>query len=369
MSSINEFLTNKNLQLIWEVIKDYDVISDNKSILEHINIFIQQNVHKFYEIEKLNVNNLKEINKKFIIYIIKYINNYLLTINNNNNNNINTNNNNNSFQPKEKGQLITFEEIQNERKSNFEKQLLEKQKDFSEALKKNIPETPIFSDKLDGPLSETEKLVEKMKQQRFLEEETFKNTSSNTKTSTSSNENNNWLSSKETSIKKEKNINIQPQVSNIYSNNNYLNSNMPIKYIKIENEIINNGIEKNNIIDLDSSNSNDNYNIFQKKHITWNDENITINIKENNEEKIDLISSDNNIFSKLKKINTTQIKENNSELELELLENSYPLDMNISSEVKTIKDEMKIIHTKMNELDATMNNVLTFLKSKNISLV
>ena len=29
---------------------------------------------------------------------------------------------------------------------------------------------------------------------------------------------------------------------------------------------------------------------------------------------------------------------------------------------------MKTIHTKINELDQTMNNVLTYLKSKNISL-
>lgn len=240
MSSTNDFLTNNNYQLIWEVVKEYELVSNNQRIMEQVNLFIQQKMPEFYQVERKNINSLKEMNKKFIIYTINYINNYFSSQKNeDSNSNVNVKS---QSQSQVKAQLITFEEIQKERQSNFEKQLFEKQKDFSESIKINIPPTPNFSDNLDQPLSETEKLVEKMKQQRFLEEETFKNTTLNMNSSENTNQQNNWLKSEETSIKKEKNNN------NTNANNNANNSNVQlnasIKYIKIENDILSYGIEK-----------------------------------------------------------------------------------------------------------------------------
>jgi hypothetical protein len=348
MSSINDFLTNNNFQLICEVVKEYELVSNNQRIMEQLNLFIQQKMPEFYEVEKKNLHSLKEMNKKFIIYTINYINNYFSSQEYEDpKSNVNVKS---QHQSQVKAQLITFEEIQKERQSNFEKQLLEKQKDFSESIKINIPPTPNFSDNLDQPLSETEKLVEKMKQQRFLEEETFKNTTLNMNSSENSNEKKNWLKSQETSIKKEKNVNNTNTNNNAnnYTNNSNVQLNPPIKYIKIENDILSYGIEKKDIINLDSN--NEFYN-GEKKHITWKDDNITININE-----------ENNIFSKLKKVNSTPIKKVS-----EILENNESSNL-IDEEVKILKDEMKTIHTKINELDQTMNNVLTYLKSKNISL-
>jgi len=358
MSSINDFLTNNNFQLIWEVVKEYELVSNNQRIMEEMNLFIQQKMPKFYEVEKKNLHGLKEMNKKFIIYTINYINIYYFSSQQyeDRKSNINIKP---TPQSQVKAKLITFEEIQKERQSNFEKQLLEKQKDFSESIKLNIPPTPNFSDNLDQPLTETEKLVEKMKQQRFLEEETFKNTTLNMISSENINEKK-WLKPEETSIKKEKNSNINANNNN-NSNNSRVQLNAPIKYIKIENDILSYGIENEDIINLDSNSIinnefyNDEFNINsnnnEKKHITWQDDNITININE-----------ENNIFSKLKKVNPTPIKKVDK-----LAENNETNNV-LEEEVKIIKDEMKIIHTKMNELDQTMNNVLTYLKSKNISL-
>ena len=352
--SINDFITNKNIELIWEVINDYDLLITNQDIANDTILFIQKNIHNFYESEKVNTNNLKEMNKKFIIYIINYINNYFSSINNLSN----TTTYKKSFHPKENAEnnysdsdnyttnnkeLVTLEEIQKDRKNLFEKQLLEKQKDFSDTIKLNIPSTPNFSDKVDEPLSEIDELITTLKQHRNLEEETFKNTSLN---ETILNENNNWLKSKETSIKKEK-IN-----NNIISVNERENNN--IKYIKIEKDVENNiNIESKDIIDLDTNNNsltyNNNYITPQKKHISWNDDNNminNINIDDNQINNIDNNSQTNNIFSKLKKI-----------------------ELDIPLEITNIKDEIKTICTKVEELNKTMSNILTFIKSKNISLV
>lgn len=343
--SINDFITNKNIELIWEVINDYDLLIKNQDMTNNTILFIQKNIYNFYESEKVSINNLKEMNKKFILYIINYINNYFSSINNLSN----TSTYKKSFHPKENTEnnytdnyssnnkeLVTLEQIQNDRKNLFEKQLLEKQKDFSDTIKLNIPSTPNFSDKIDEPLSEINQLINTLKQQRNLEEETFKNTSLN---ESNLNENNNWLKSKETSIKKEKNS----HTSNSNTYNKY-DSNTSIKYIKIEKDDINNiNIESKDIIDLNSSNVNINdiHSISFKKHITWQDDNINnqVNTIENNEK--------NNIFLKLKKVD-----KNNS------------LELDIPFEVNSIKNEIKIIYTKIEELDKTMNNILTFLKNK-----
>lgn len=352
--SINDFITNKNIELIWEVINEYDLLIKNEDMTNNTILFIQKNIYNFYESEKVSINSLKEMNKKFIIYIINYINNYFSSINNLSN----TSTYKKSFHPKENTEnnytdsdnyttnnkeLVTLEQIQNDRKNSFEKQLLEKKKDFSDTIKLNIPSTPNFSDKIDEPLSEINQLINTLKQQRNLEEETFKNTSLN---ESNLNENNNWLKSKETSIKKEK-IN-----NNILSVNERENNN--IKYIKIEKDVINNiNIESTDIIDLDSNNDsytyNNNYITPQKKHISWNDDNNMINNININTSQINNIadnSQNNNIFSKLKKI-----------------------ELDIPLEISNIKDEMKTIYTKLEELNKTTSNILTFIKSKNISLV
>jgi len=357
--SVNDFLTKKNFEVIWEVVKEYELVNNNQKIMEQVNLFIQQIMPEFYEVEKRNLSNLKEMNKKCIIYIINYINNYFssqkyedskISIKSKQMPQVQTPQ---VQTPQAQAKLVTFEEIQKERQSIFEKQLSEKQKDFSEFIKINIPPTPNFSDNIDQPLSETENLVEKMKQQRFLEEETFKNTTLNM--NSSENGNKNWLKSQETSVKKEKIINN----SNVPLNN-------PIKYIKIENNILSYGIENKDIINLDSnSNSNNNSNNDneintnskndEKKHISWKDDNITMIVNEKSNEE-------NNIFSKLKKVNPTPIKK-----VVALTESNINSNV-LEEEVKIIKDEMKTIHSKMKELDETMNNVLAYLKSKNISL-
>jgi hypothetical protein len=273
--SINDFLTSKNVNLLWDVIKEDDL--NKMCTLEQLNqlkIFIQRTINEFFEKEKVNTLSLKDINKKYIMFVISYAHKNLLT---KKTNIIDISN-------VEKPELVTFEDIKKDRKNNFELELQKKQEEFTNAVTYKKPETPNFSDKLDEPIYQSDTLMEKIILQRTKEEEIFKN---------SVPINQEWITPKETSIKKEK----------------YISE--TLNFIKIENNI---ATPLNDIIDLNSS----------KKHISWKDQEIEEN------ETI-------NVFSKLKKIDNNE-------------------------EIKNIKEEMKIMHTKIEELDKTMNNILVLLK-------
>lgn len=281
--SINEFLTAKNVNLLWDVIKEDD--TNKMFTVEQFNqlkLFIQKTLNDFFEKERANISSLKDLNKKYIIFVISYAHRHLLT---RKTNVIDIGN-------VEKPQLITFEDIQNDRKNSFEQELQKKQQEFTNAITNKIPETPNFSDKLDVPIPQTDNIMERIIQQRTKEEEIFKNNAPI---------NEEWITPKETSIKKEKYISESPNLIKIETN-----ITTPLKDL--------------DIIDLNPS----------KKHITWEDQ-------EQGNETI-------NVFSKLKKIDSNE-------------------ETNILKEdVKNIKEEMKIMHTKIDELDKTMNNLLALLK-------
>lgn len=272
--SINDFLTSKNVNLLWDVIKEDDL---NKACtveqLNQLKIFIQRTINEFFEKEIANTSSLKDMNKKYIMFVISYAHRNLLP---KKTNVIDISN-------VEKPELVTFEDIKKDKKKNFELEFQKKQQEFTSALTYKKPETPNFSDKLDEPIYQSDTLVEKIILQRTKEEEIFKNNAPM---------NQEWIKPKETSIKKEKYISENPNL------------------LKIENNIV---TPLNDIIDLNTS----------KKHISWKDqETETINV-----------------FSKLKKIDYNE-------------------------EIKNIKEEMKIMHTKIEELDKTMNNILVLLKEK-----
>jgi len=287
--STNDFLSTKNVNLLWEVIKEADV--NKMSTVEQVNelkTFIQSTLNEFFEKERLNVLSLKEMNKKYIIFVISYANKHLFTKK--------TKTNVIDISNMEKQPLITVEDIKKDRQNNFEIEFQKKQQEFTNAISFKIPETPNFSDNLDEPIYQSDLLIEKIIQQRNKEEEIFKNSSSI---------NQEWITPKETSIKKEKYISENPNL------------------IKIESSITS---PLKDIIDLNPS----------KKHITWKDQDL--NLKHDQDlDKKEEEETTIHIFSKLKKIDTNE-------------------------DFKNIKEEMKIIHTKIEELDKTMNNILALLK-------
>ena len=160
-------------------------------------------------------------------------------------------------------ELITYEEIQNDRKSQFEKDLNRRQEEFTNSMTISVPKVPEFGEKkIDGPITEMEKIIKEMTAQRNYEVEQINKNYQHA---------DNWLKSQETSVKNDKNLTLS---TNSIEENDY----NKLRHIKIENEEIT----------LMSPE--------KRKNVTWG---------ENSEiENINL--TEDNIFKKLKKVNPNQ---------------------------------------------------------------
>jgi hypothetical protein len=284
--SINDFLTKGNVDLLWEVIIDDELFKNKpKELINQIGNMFAQNLRGFNESEKNNSNNLINMNKKFIELILNR--SYSII-----------NFNKNPIPPQKQKELITSTDLLSDRMSQFEKELSQKQSEFTTAMSLPVPPVPKFSDNnLDGPMGEMDIAIKKALEQRNYDIEQLN------KTLSKSNQDSSWLKSQETSVKSEKlmplnNVAQKSNISNVSKvNSSNLNINT-LKYIKIDQETIENNIIKKDIIDLN-----------QKKHITWKDENISLQIVDETEEQTDInknkVFEDNvfedNIFKKLKK--------------------------------------------------------------------
>lgn len=272
--STNDFLTKQNVDLLWEVIIDDDLFKNKpKELINQIGNMFTQNLRGFNESEKNNSSNLMNMNKRFIGLML----NRSYSI-------INADKN-----PVKTRDLITSSDLQTERISQFEKDLSQKQSEFTNAMSLPVPPVPKFSDNnLDEPMGEMELAIKKALEQRNYDiEQVSKNLNKSNADS--------WLKPQETSVKAEKIIPLKNQKSD-YVQNTYVQN--ALKYIKIDNENIENTIIKKDIIDLS-----------KQKHISWEDENISLQIAENEENKLNKTDEedkiiDDNIFKKLKKINT-----------------------------------------------------------------
>ncbi len=334
--SINDFLTKGNVDLLWEVIIDDELFKNKpKELINQIGNMFAQNLRGFNESEKNNSTNLINMNKKFIELIL----NRSYSI-------INFNQNPIPPQKQKQKELITSTDLLSDRMSQFEKELSQKQSEFTSAMSLPVPPVPKFSDNnLDGPMGEMDIAIKKALEQRNYDIEQLN------KTLSKSNQDSSWLKSQETSVKSEKLMPLnnvtqksnKSNVSKINSSNLDTNTNTntnPLKYIKIEEEAIENNIIKNDIIDLN-----------QKKHITWKDENIRLQIVDETKEQNDTnkvnVFEDNlfedSIFKKLKKI-TTQSNDVES------------LNINI------INNRMNILEDKLEGLNNKVDLIIQLLQ-------
>jgi hypothetical protein len=267
--SVNEFLTKQNVDLLWEVIIDDDLFKNKpKELINQIGSIFTQHLRGFNEAEKNNSNNLMSMNKRFIGVILNHSRSIIVS-------------NKNPVKTKD---LITSSDLQTDRISQFEKDLSQRQNEFTSAMTLPVPPVPKFSDgNLDEPMSEMELAIKKALEQRNYDiEQVSKNLNkSNADT---------WLKPQETSVKSEKIIPLKNQKSD-YVKDSYVQN--ALKYIKIDNENIENTVIKKDIIDLS-----------KQKHISWEDENISLQIAESEQNKKDEEDNiiDDNIFKKLKKI-------------------------------------------------------------------
>ena len=119
--SVLEFTHKNNITTLWDVISDEDVFKFlSKEIQTNIYQIFLNNISSFYEIERTKNTNLIEQNKKYIVLILNYIKN--------------------TFPKKIPNkikiltdtpikEIITYEDIQNYRQTQFERDLINHQDD------------------------------------------------------------------------------------------------------------------------------------------------------------------------------------------------------------------------------------------------
>ncbi len=194
--STSTFLDNDNVQMLWEVIIDDPTVAQNTTTQQ---VFARV-VPEFYEREKFKYKNLMEMNKQFIAVLVDLLS---------------SQDNKNKQQQQHSKPKITFEELQQERVSQFENALNMKQQEFSQAMALPLPPTPIFTDsQKDEPLTEMEKIIQQTIAERNLEMEkiqkeltraqgTAKGTTPGTTPGTTQSSDD-WLKGQSTSIKEQK---------------------------------------------------------------------------------------------------------------------------------------------------------------------
>ena len=147
------FLLDDNKQMVWSLIQDEFTLKDHShETVERIKDVFNTNIRGFFDSEKNKSTDLFDLNKKYILTIIGYINNNIL-------------------KPKKKPEVTedkyyTHEDIQNDKRSQFDKELNIKKNEFTSAVTLKIPPVPKFSDTKDEPIVEMEEALRKMAEQR-----------------------------------------------------------------------------------------------------------------------------------------------------------------------------------------------------------
>ena len=248
--SIKEFLSDTNVQILWEVLIDENTILKDRRTQE---TFVKT-LPEFYEREKSKPQTtLIGLNKQFISLMLNLLRQaappaqVARTI------------------PPAKKILITQEELQNDRAANFEQELNRKQQEFTSAMAVPVPTTPVFTDNTkDVPLTEMNMIIQRTIAERNLELDKFYKSANKADAE-------NWLKSAPTSIKEEKAV----QKANV------------MKTIKIEKTDLNISIPTEELNEPASASS---------KQISWGN-NTTIEVSESP-------PTNDSIFSKLKKTYT-----------------------------------------------------------------
>ena len=235
---VTYFLNNENVKVLWDVIIDEDIIKRQpREFHENILNLFRTNLKGFYDVESSKTTSLVDMNKKYILLILNHANKQIAQ-------NVKPEYRKikilDELPQKKVNELITYEEIQNDKRSQFEKDLNRRQEEFTNSMALSVPPVPKFTDdKLDeGPISEIEKAIKDLTSQRNYDvEQISKNNNNNLNSNTD-----NWLKSQETSVKNDK---MNPKLSNINGNNvnNSINvNNSRLKYIKIDNDNLENQI-------------------------------------------------------------------------------------------------------------------------------
>jgi hypothetical protein len=320
MNNISEFIKPYNVEILWEVILDENVINTNDpNQLINIKNYFNNQLRTYYEGEKMNPNafNLFQLNKNFISNFITNIH----TQQNQQKPQLTLKNHSVASGSQQKPDLVTSDDIHTDRKNKFDNDLAARVNEFQNAMALPIPEIPKFSDKLDKPINEMEALIAQTLAQRNFEIEQIHK-------GTNKNDAEKWLKGEITSIKSNKNAPHQQQI----------NHSQEINYIQIGENMDSNNITNdiitlpNNIYSPSNSNSNSNPISTLKKTISWatNNNDIDNNIKLSIAEEPVA-----NIFSKLKSVAS-------------IIPVSVPVD--VTKELDSLKIEFALMNKKLDSI-------------------
>jgi hypothetical protein len=308
--SIQGFLKKENIDTLWDVIIDEDIFKFlSRDIQGKVFQVFLDNIKGFFEVEKTNTTELIDMNKKYILLILSHIRkNYPEKMPNKIK----------IFDEPLVKESITYEEIQNEKKTQFEKDFMKRQEEFTNAMALPVPEVPDFTDKFtDSPISGMEKIIKEITAKRNYDIEQI-----NRKNQEKIENADNWLKPQETSIKSEKLI----TKTNQHEEPNNQNR---LKYLNNQDKNLDNNtiIEKNKNVSwglneefylhtsLEKIEEDEEYenNIFKKlKKVPSNLENITLTMNDDSP----------NVEERLTHIEKTLEKYNNKmDKILELLQN------------------------------------------------
>jgi hypothetical protein len=268
--SINLFTQKDNIKMLWEVIVDEETFQfltmDQQYQTQQIFL---SNIKGFFDNEKKKTNSLVDINKKYILLILNHIKkNYTIQ------------SNKITIHQEPFKESITYEEIQHDRRSKFEKDLNSRQEEFDDFMTIKAPPVPEFADRnKDMPIKEMDKILKEIQTSRNYEIEQINRSYNNT------NQVDNWLKPQETSLKNDKfDANNKIEQTQSYSRFKHLNN--------IDQELSpkdKKNVSFSNIEDIKTFNIEDE---------NENDTNENENENDTNE--------NDNIFSKLKKISNKQ---------------------------------------------------------------
>jgi hypothetical protein len=287
--SIN-FLKEQNIKMLWDVVSDEDIFRfltpDNQSKIYQLFL---NNIEGFSENEGTKTISLVNLNKKYILLILNHIKKTYspskIKIHN-------------EQQQQPLKELITFEEIQNDRKSQFEQDFNRIQEEFEDSILIKPPPVPEFTDpkgKTDEPIKEMDKILKEMQSQRNYEVEQI-NRNYNT-----SNNIDNWLKPQETSLKTEKyeNKKQELQTNNRFKYLNELDQNLSPK----KNVTFNNNDQVNTFISELEVEDDEDINLFSKfKKVNKKEDNITLSINEEEDRITKLERSVTKLNEKMDKI-------------------------------------------------------------------
>ena len=298
-----EFITNENVELLWEIITEEDIVKviPKNRVTEFRQFYIGQ-VKQYYELVSASNLQLVKMNQDFISGFMKKLQPIPPQ-------------QSQQMRPKNK-ELYTAEEIQTDKRSQFDNELNRKQIEFKNAMTVPVPEIPKFGDQIDKPLGSTmDILIAKTLAERNYDVQMMQ--SNNIKGAQNVEQ---FLKSQETSVNATKTG---------YTSNVIAPQQNQIKYIQIGDDIDDKTLKSTSVIDLSSPK----FERLDKKNVSWGNNEYQEYALQN------LGESQNTLFSKLKYVIPHQ---NERSVNNEFVE--------LRDEVNILKTQLTILNDKFDKL-------------------